>query len=187
MSPLPPDRYINLRLEDQLKFFRKKAVGLDTLLEWLQWGILGVGGLGTLLAAIGFDLWVALTTAIAGALATYLSYRGVDSTLTNYNQTAIDLENIKGWWTALRPDEQVDPSNVDALVQHTEQVLATELSGWAQRMQDALANLRKDQEKAADDLRKVPEKQADDTGADGAGRTEARPSLVAATPHARGD
>src|SRR5271170_464361 len=116
MSLLVPDRYIAVRLDDQLKFFRKKAVKLDILLERLQWGILGVGGLGTLLAAIGFDLWVTLTTAIAAALGTYLSYRGVDSTLTNYNQTAIDLENIKGWWTALRPDEQ-GPSNVDALVQ----------------------------------------------------------------------
>jgi hypothetical protein len=187
MSPLTPDRYIEVRLDDQLKFFRKKTVALDTLLERLQWGILGVGGLGTLLAAIGFDLWVTLTTAIATALATYLSYRGVDSTLTNYNQTAIDLENIKGWWTALRPDEQGDPANVDALVQHTEEVLATEISGWTQRMQDTLANLRKDQEKEPDDPRKAPEKQAEDTGAAGAGRTEARRSLVAATPQARGD
>src|SRR5262249_35708207 len=148
---LSPDRYIEVRLDDQLKFFRNKAVGLDTLLERLQWGILGVGGLGTLLAAIGFDLWVTLTTAIAAALGTYLSYRGVDSTLTNYNQTAIDLENIKGWWTALRADEQADPTNINALVQHTEQVLATELSGWTQRMQDALADLRKDQGKEAND------------------------------------
>ena len=169
MSPLAPDRYIDVRLDDQLKFFRKKTIVLDTLLERLQWGILGVGGLGTLLAAIGFDLWVALTTAIATALGTYLSYRGVDSTLTNYSQTATDLENIKGWWTALRPDEQGDPSNVDALVQHTEQVLATELSGWTQRMQDALANLRKDQEK-----------EANDKGTGGAGRTEGGPSLVVA-------
>jgi hypothetical protein len=99
----------------------------------------------------------------------YLSYHGVDSTLTNYNQTAIDLENIKGWWTALRPDEQSDPSNVDALVQHTEQVLATELSGWTQRMQDALANLRKDQEKEGNDM-----------GTAGAGRSESGPSLVVA-------
>jgi len=112
---------------------------------------------------------VALTTAIAGALATYLSDRGVDSTLTNYNQTAIDLENIKGWWTALQPDEQGDPSNVDALVENTEKVLATELSGWTQRMQDALTNLRKDQGK-----------ETDDKGADGAGRTEAGPNLVVA-------
>jgi SMODS and SLOG-associating 2TM effector domain 1/Protein of unknown function (DUF4231) len=169
MSPLAPDRYIEVRLDDQLRFFRKKAVTLDTLLERMQWGILGVGGLGTLLAAIGFDLWVTVTTAIAAALGTYLSYRGVDSTLTNYNQTSIDLENIKGWWTALRPDEQGDPSNVDALVQHTEQVLATELSGWTQRMQDALANLRKDQEKAADDK-----------GTEGADRSEGGPSLVVA-------
>jgi hypothetical protein len=102
MSPLTPDRYLKVRLDDQLNFFRKKAVALDTLLERLQWGILGVGGLGTLLAAIGLDLWVTLTTAIATALGTYLTYRGADSTLTNYNQTAIDLENIKGWWTALR-------------------------------------------------------------------------------------
>jgi predicted Rossmann-fold nucleotide-binding protein len=184
MSPLTPDRYIEVRLDDQLEFFRKKALTLDTLLERLQWGILGVGGLGTLLAAIGFDLWVTLTTAVAAALGTYLSYRGADSTLMNYNQTTIDLENIKGWWMALRPGEQGDPANVDALVQHTEQVLATELSGWTQRMQDTLANLRKDQEKETDDGRKVPEKQADDTGA---GRTEARPSLVAATLHVDGD
>jgi hypothetical protein len=169
MSPLAPERYIEVRLDDQLVFFRKKAVTLDTLLERMQWGILGVGGLGTLLAAIGFDLWVTLTTALAAALGTYLSYRGVDSTLTNYNQTAIDLENIKGWWTALRPDEQGDPSNVGTLVQHTEQVLATELSGWTQRMQDALANLRKDQEKAADD-----------EGTEGVGRSEGGPSLVVA-------
>jgi hypothetical protein len=169
MSPLAPDRYIDVRLDDQLNFFRKKAIALNTLLERLQWGILGIGGLGTLLAAIGFDLWVTLTTAIATALGTYLSYRGVDSTLTNYNQTEIDLENIKGWWTALRPDEQGDASNVDALVQHTEQVLATELNGWTQRMQDALANLRKDQEK-----------EANDKGTDGFDRSEVGPRLVVA-------
>jgi predicted Rossmann-fold nucleotide-binding protein len=169
MSPLAPDRYIEVRLDDQLRFFRKKAVTLDTLLERLQWGILGAGGLGTLLAAIRFDLWVTLTTAVAAALGTYLSYRGVDSTLTNYNQTAIDLENIKGWWTALRPDEQGDPANVDALVQHTEEVLATELGGWTQRMQDALTNLRKAQEK-----------EADGKGTESAGRMEGGPSLVVA-------
>jgi hypothetical protein len=87
--------------------------------------------------------------------------------LTNYNQTTIDLENIGSWWTALRPDEQADPSNIDALVQHTEQVLATELSGWTQRMQDALAIFAKDQEK-----------EANDKGTEDAGRTEGGPSLL---------
>jgi hypothetical protein len=48
-------------------------------------------------------------------------------------------------------------------------VLATELSGWTQRMQNALASLRKDQEK-----------EADDKTADGAERTEGGSSLVVA-------
>jgi hypothetical protein len=59
--------------------------------------------------------------------------------------------------------------NVDALVENTEKVLATELTGWTQRMQDALANLRKDREK-----------EPDDKGAGDAGRTEAGPNLVVA-------
>jgi len=68
------------------------------------------------------------------------------------------------------------------LVQHTEEVLATELSGWTQRMQDTLANLRKDQEKKpaepaeAKEVKPaktadVQEKKADDVRAAGAGRT----------------
>ena len=45
--------------------------------------------------------------------------------------------------------------------------------------------------KAVDEHRQYledhPEKRADDSGAGSAGRTEGRPSLVGATPHARGD
>jgi hypothetical protein len=170
MSPLPPDHYIEVWLDDQLKYFRHEAVRLEKFLEGLQLGIIGVGVIGTLLAAIHLDLWVTLTTVIVAALTTFLSYRRIDFTLTNYNQTAIDLENIKGWWTALRPDEQVDPLNVDALVEYTERALETELSGWTQRMQDALAELRKAQEKGPDQLAEVQEKKADDKEAAGAGR-----------------
>jgi hypothetical protein len=70
------------------------------------------------------------------------------------------------------------------LVRLTEQALATELSGWTQRMTDALDNLRKDQEKEAqdalDNLRKDQEKEANDKGTESAGRSEGGPSLVVA-------
>jgi hypothetical protein len=38
-------------------------------------------------------------------------------TLTTYNQTAIDVENVIGWWQALTPEAQADPANVDKLVE----------------------------------------------------------------------
>ena len=70
--------------------------------------------------------------------------------MTKYNQVATDLENVKSWWTALTADEQAKQENVTALVNHTEQVLESELDGWVQQMQDALANLRDSQEPKKD-------------------------------------
>ena len=157
LSPLTPDRYIQVRLDDQLAFMRGRTATHEKLLQRLQWIIIGAGGVGTFLAALHAEIWIALTTAVTTALATYLGYRQVEATLTTYNQTATDLDNIKGWWIALQPQEQGDPANIQALVQHTEQALKTELAGWANRMQDALAQLRKAQEKQ-------PDEQSGDTG-----------------------
>jgi hypothetical protein len=67
-------------------------------------------------------------------------------TLTTYNQTAIDVENVIGWWQALTPEAQADPANVDKLVEHGEKVMESEMAGWVQKMQDALVELRKDDE-----------------------------------------
>ena len=43
-------------------------------------------------------------------------------------------------------EEQSKQENIDSLVEHTEQVLQSELDGWVQQMQNSLAELRKGQE-----------------------------------------
>jgi hypothetical protein len=148
LSFLNPDRYIAIRLNDQLNYYKRKTVELEKKLKWLQWSILIIGGLGTLLAAFGYTLWVALTTAAVAALTTYLGYRRVDSTLMKYNQAATDLTNAQAWWMALPAEEQADQRNIDGLVEHTESVLESELDGWVQQMKDALADLRKSPDKS---------------------------------------
>lgn len=147
MSLLSTDQYVALRLEDQLGFYRRKTVTLEKDLSRLQIYVLLAGAAGTLLAALGghFVIWIALTTAVASAAMTYLSYRQTESTLTVYNQTATDLDNILSWWTSLEPEEQSLRENIEALATHTEQVLAEELAGWTQRMTDALEKLRETQ------------------------------------------
>ena len=150
LSILAPDRYVELRLGDQLNFYRSKTVKLEKQLKVAQWSIFVIGGLGSLLAAINQQVWIALTTALAAALTTYLSYQQTESTLTKYNQTATDLANVKAWWTALPPEEQAKQANLDTLVDHTEQVLQSELDGWVQQMQNALAELRKGQAQASE-------------------------------------
>ena len=148
ISLLGTDRYVRLRLADQLAYYGNKTTRLERQASGWQMVAIVVGALGTLLAALGGDWvnWVALTSALASAALAYIGYKQFETTLTSYNQTAADLNNLLGWWTALLPDEQAQPDNVDKLVTTTEKVLADEQDGWAQNMTNALAALRTGQD-----------------------------------------
>jgi hypothetical protein len=142
-SNLTPERYVQVRLGDQLNYFKKKSVKLEKQLKALSWCIFLIGGVGTYLTAVDQQVWIALTTALASAVGAYLGYRQTENTLTKYNQAFTNLANVKAWWNALSADEQSKPINIGSLVDHTEQVLQTEMDGWVQQMQNALAELRK--------------------------------------------
>src|SRR6185369_17195084 len=149
-SYLTPDRYVEVRLGDQLNYFKKKAVKLEKVLKALYWSTFLVGGVGTYLAAVNQQVWIALTTAVVAAIGTYLGFSQTENTLTKYNQAATDLANVRTWWNALSAEEQALQQNIDSLVEHTEQVLQSELDGWVQQMQNALAELRKGQEPSSE-------------------------------------
>ena len=176
-SYLTPDRYVEVRLGDQLSYFQKKSVKLERQLKLLYWATFIVGGVGAYLAAIEKQVWIALTTALVAAIGTYLGYRQTENTLTKYNQAATDLANVKAWWNALSAEEQARQENIDSLVEHTEQVLQTELDGWVQQMQNALAELRKGQEPAAEREENREPREADERRGQEAG--EARPEDAA--------
>ena len=142
-SLLSPQRYVTLRLENQLNYFNRKTKGLDRWLTTLTWLGFIIGGAGSYLAAVNEPVWVALTTALSAALVTYLSYRQTEMTLVKYNQTASTLNGIRSWWWSLSPDDKKIQDNIDALVDHTETALQNELEGWVQQMQNALEQLYK--------------------------------------------
>jgi hypothetical protein len=142
-SILTTDKYIKIRIGDQLSYYQKKIVKLERQLRYLQWMILVIGGIGTFLAAaqVQLQLWIALTIALAGAFAAFLEYRQVENTVIKYNQTATELSNIKAWWQSLIISEKIDTNNIDRLVKQTEEALSTELTGWVKQMQDTIDKL----------------------------------------------
>lgn len=143
LSFLTPDRYIADHLDNQLDFYHHRTTKLERQLKRLQWWIYIFGGVGTLLAAVGLELWIAFTTALVTAFTTFLEYKQVENTLMQYNQGATDLANVRGWWTALPAEKHEE--NLDNLVAYTEKIIRSELTGWVQEMQDALAELRAEQ------------------------------------------
>ena len=145
-SNLDSDEYVAWRLEDQLKFYRSRIERFDRQLRQIHWLILGLGGIGTFLAAIGFEVWIAVTVALAGAFVSFLALKQVEDTLVAYNQAAANLEGIRIWWHALPDEDKAKQENKEKLVQNTEMVLQTELAGWVQEMRDALAELYEETE-----------------------------------------
>jgi hypothetical protein len=163
LSRLTPERYIEIRLGDQLNYYRGKTNRLEQQLRRWQWTLYVMGGLGTLLAAIGGQLWVPLTTAIVASVTVFLEYKQTERTLSKYNQTETDLTNVHAWWVALSPAQQASQTNVDHLVEHTENILENELVGWVQQMRDALAKLREQQSPDGDKPKDDGAAEDDDT------------------------
>lgn len=147
-SVLSPERYLNTRLEDQLNYYRNKTTQLERQWSRLQWLIYILGGLGTLLAARGLELWIALTTGLVAAIGSYLGYKQLEERLAKYNQAAMSLTNVRNWWAALPPHEQAQKENVDLLISETEEALGNEFNEWTQKMQDAIIALKEKQAKA---------------------------------------
>jgi SLOG in TRPM, prokaryote/SMODS and SLOG-associating 2TM effector domain 1/Protein of unknown function (DUF4231) len=146
VSHLSPDRYVEWRLNDQLSLFKRRSFRLERQLKWLYWLTYVIGGLGAYLAAVNQQVWIALTTTLVAATGAFLGYRQTESALLQYNQAGTDLANIKAWWHALSAGEQAQQQHIDALIGHTEKVLQAAYESGVPQLQDALADLRPEQE-----------------------------------------
>ena len=144
LSDLDPQGYVEIRVVDQLAYYDRKVRALDRRRAALQLVTLAAGGVGALLAAASAEIWVGLTTALAGAALAHLSYLQVDTAIVAYNQAATQLSALQ---REFRATGGAEPT-FEALVTRGETVLTTELSGWVQQMTDALAELQAQQTEA---------------------------------------
>lgn len=142
LSRLGADRYLSIRLNDQLAYYAGRVSSLSRRRWFYQVIAIAAGGAGSLLAAMGFDVWVGLTGGIAAAALAYLGYLQTDNTIVTYNQAATRLAGLNRQWLAFSPDER-DASAFAGLVQAAEHVLTHELAGWVQQMNDAMADLKR--------------------------------------------
>jgi len=148
-SDLGPEQYLCVRLEDQLKRYHRKTREFERRIKRTHWAILFIGGLGTFLAAIGYEAWVAVTIAWASALASYLEFNQAERTLISYNRAAAGIEAVQIWWHA-QPAAQRQ-ANYGKLVENTERVLHTELAGWVQEMMESITSLYDEPDAAPND------------------------------------
>lgn len=144
-SILSAEQYIDLRIDDQLYYYKKNTIKMERKLKWCLWLIYIMGGIGTFLAAIKLELWVALTTSIVGIFTTYLEYVQVENNLMIFNQAISSLTDIKTWWSILPADQMQKGENIQKLLDSAENIFQAEQNRWMQNMETAMENLREKQ------------------------------------------
>jgi hypothetical protein len=141
MSFMKPEEYVVERIEDQIAYFTTKNQKLYNRLKRFQLLILVAGGGGTLLAIMNWNVWVALTTALATAFTAKLETDQTENSIVQYNMALVNLRNVESWWKALSQWEKARFKNIDLLVSQTEMILERETGGWVQQMQSELDKL----------------------------------------------
>ncbi len=146
LSRLSVERYLRIRVDDQLRYFHRRVRALNKSRNVLQFLAVASGAAGAILAAANLEVWVGLTGGAAAAALAYLGYLQVDNTIVTYNQTAFRLTALERRWRALDVAEQTGTA-VESLVTGCEAALATEQAGWVQQMNDTLEHLKQNQER----------------------------------------
>ena len=156
-TDLLPDDYLRYRLNDQLGWHQGRLARLQQQKTRLQILIFFFGGLGTLLAGLGglFQVWVALTAALAAALTAWLELQQHDTVINNYSQVIVELQIIDDHWHSLKPEERTG-DEFFKLVIAAERVLWSQHSKFVTEMRKAVAALRGESQDTLDEAAKIP-------------------------------
>jgi hypothetical protein len=113
--------YARHRTADQIGYYHKAVRRKIRRRNFLQWVALAVGAAGSVIAALGGEPWVALTTAVSAGAASYLATRQHEQDVLIYNQAAADLASTYDEWLATSGDLATEPVGdaVDGLLQLT--------------------------------------------------------------------
>jgi hypothetical protein len=147
LSRLAAERYLRIRVDNQLGYFHRRVRALNKSRNVLQFLAVASGATGAILAAAHLEVWIGLTGGASAAALAYLAYLQVDNTIVIYNQTAFRLAAVERWWLALDAGEQTGTA-LERLVTGCEAALATEQAGWVQQMNDTLEHLKRSEDSA---------------------------------------
>ncbi len=149
LSVLAPDEYVERRVSSQISYYKRRVETLERRRMAMQVIAVVASAAGALVAAAGAETWVALTTALGAAPLSYLAYLQIDNTIVAYNRSSTRLEGITRVWLA-RPAASRTSQACSRFITAAEAALTTELSTWADEMNEALRELQDRQQRQED-------------------------------------
>jgi hypothetical protein len=137
LSQLDVDRYLALRLDDQVSYYRRKIAKLQPQRRGYQAFAILAGVTGSILATAGQTIWMPVAFAIGTALAAYAKQRQLDTTILGFSHASAALTEIRTRWDA-RPASRHTRGTFEQLVADVETALELEQGNWSAQMKVGL-------------------------------------------------
>jgi len=141
-SPATPQEYIQWRLMPALQFYQRRIPQYARRRMFFQASLMISSVINALLASFGEPSWTAIVASVAGGFAAWQEFVCVEKKLERQSTVASALEHTLVWWQALTEVDQASINNVEHLVQHTEELLTSDLTAW---LSDAQQQMQKGQ------------------------------------------
>lgn len=140
-KPVLPEEYTIFRLEEAIKFYKKRIPHRYRVKYFSQFLIVAGGLTGVLFATFDLMLWSAILSITTGALTAWLEFTGTESKIVRYSTTVASLQDLLTWWRTRPAIERSTTAAIDNLVSRTEALLKDEESAWRSTSQaDKLLN-----------------------------------------------
>ncbi len=132
------DDYIRLRLVNQYRWYTDKSFYEYRVMGRWQVVALVIGGAGSLLAYLGYEAWVAVTTSAAVTVSALANLMMYGRTYVIYHVAAQQLRQHYNSWNAKTAEYRMQAENISTFVASVETIFKNEINQWQQQAQDAL-------------------------------------------------
>jgi len=129
-SPLDSEGYICHRIEPIVKFYKSRLPVYGRVRNCLHYFLIFGAFSGAILAHAQQLQYVAIITAITSGVTTWLEFHRTSEKISRYNASITNLSSLLLWWQSIRPPDRALSSNIEYLVQGSENIINQERTSW---------------------------------------------------------
>lgn len=129
-SPCRPTEYLNLRVKKALAFYQNRLPIYTRIKSNTQIFLLAGTFSGVVLALLDITSWVAIFTAVTGAVTAWSEFHGTEDKITRYSDVITQIESAVLWWKMLSPVDQSSVNMISGLVERCESIFRDEHQAW---------------------------------------------------------
>jgi hypothetical protein len=129
-SPMQPHRYIALRIEPSLEFFKRRVPMNTRRRAVMQVLVMLLGMAASILAQWEYLSVVTIVAAFASIATSWNEFLDAGRKVERYTRAITSLKKVLTWWKSLSEVERAAKDNISMLVNTSESVISQERLAW---------------------------------------------------------